>query len=412
MKKLIYILFFICSYVYAKAYTIETVPNPKTSYSDAFVSNPDGLLSAQSVDNINRKAADLKNQVEVELAVVAINGMDGDYIENFANQLFNYWGIGGKDNSQGVLILLDVDSRDVRIEVGDGCEGLLPDVVCNDIIQETMIPYLADNQYSEGLVAGVDEIYDLLTTDEAKTELLIGYRRQEPSLLYYLSLYLMLGFIVLLGLDIIIAVILFRKSNLPNNQRYEQAKRYYHVFVFLGMLFVFPVALLVRWYRRQGLKSIRYAPMKCKKCGHQMHVLTEAQEDMFLQMSQIAEERVGSVDYDVWECPECKNHEVLPYYSSTTTYTRCPHCGAQTYNLQSDRIIAEPTQFRNGRGLRQYVCANCGHHLDQSYVIPKIIMVSGGSSRGGFGSSGSGGGFSGGSWGGGHSSGGGATGHF
>ncbi len=412
------LLILLLSSVCISAHTVQSVPNPKNEMSDAFVSNPDDILSQSAVEYINRKAFDLRSEVDVELAVVAINGMDGDYIEHFANQLFNYWGIGGKDKSQGVLILLDIDSRDVRIEVGDGCEGLLPDIECNSIIQYDMIPYLSDDNYSDGIVAGVDEIYNTLTTDEAKAELLLDYKRKSMPLSYYILVYLMLCFVALFGLDIAVAFILLRKSDKPNNLRYEEAKRYYNIFVFLGMAFVFPVAFFVRWYRRKGLKYLRYAPMKCKKCGHEMHLLNEAQEDLFLQMSQIAEERVGSVDYDVWECSECKNHEILPYYSTSTTYTSCPQCGAKTYDIQSDRIIAEATQFRNGRGLRTYVCANCGHHLEKSYVIPKIIVLSGGSGSGSGGSFGGGSGsfgggsFSGGSWGGGHSSGGGATGRF
>ena len=408
--KLIYLLLWLCVSAGSYAYTVESVPNPKSAVEDGFVSNPDAILSESAVAEINDKAAMLRSIVDVEMAVVAINGLDGDYIENFANQLYNYWGIGDSDRSQGILVLLDLDSRAVRIEVGDGCEGLLPDVVCEDIIQEIMIPYFADGDYNSGMRAGVNEIVETLTTDEAKAELLLGYHRQSPTFGYYLLIYLLLCFIGLLVADAVAAHALYSKRNEPNNVRYEDAKRYVDIFVFLTMLFVFPVGFFTYWFKRKALPQLRYAPMKCKKCGHEMHVLTEQQEDMFLELSQLAEERVGSVDYDVWECSDCKNHEILAYEGENTLYKRCPHCGAKTYSLETDRILTMATQYRSGRGLRVYSCANCGHHLEQSYTIPKIIVISGGT--GGSGGSSSGGGFSGGSWGGGHSSGGGATGRF
>ena len=80
-----------------------------------------------------------------------------------------------------------------------------------------------------------------------------------------------------------------------------------------------------------------------------------------------------------------------------TKYKVCPQCGAKTYSLVSDRIIAPATSLASGRGEKVHECANCHCRKVIPYIIPIIIVSRGGGSRGGFSGGGSfGGGFSGG----------------
>ena len=140
-----------------------------------------------------------------------------------------------------------------------------------------------------------------------------------------------------------------------------------------------------------------------------MQLLNEQEEDRLLSASQQTEEKIHSIDYDVWECKSCLNHIILPYESMNTKYQTCPYCHTHSYGLYSDVVRVQATQFHPGKREKTYLCKHCGKTDVSTYTIPQLpIVVSSGGNRGGFG----GGGFSGGSWGGGGFSGGGAGGNF
>ena len=95
MKKLLLIVFcFFAGYTYAAEYTVETIPNPITTDAHAFVSNPDGILKMETVQQINILLDSLRAQTGAEVAVVAVNSIgQADHVV-FANELFKLWGIG------------------------------------------------------------------------------------------------------------------------------------------------------------------------------------------------------------------------------------------------------------------------------------------------------------------------------
>ena len=131
LQKFIYIAIFCCLMPRAWAYEPENVPMPAAG---SLVSNPDGILSETAVEQINSTCLSLYRQTDVELAVVAIEDMNGYDAANFAQRLFMHWGIGDKQRNTGVLNLLATDSRDIRIHTGGGVEGLRPYATCDQIL--------------------------------------------------------------------------------------------------------------------------------------------------------------------------------------------------------------------------------------------------------------------------------------
>ena len=142
-----------------------------------------------------------------------------------------------------------------------------------------------------------------------------------------------------------------------------------------------------------------------------MRLLSEEEEDRWLSPLQQAEESVHSADYDVWLCPSCMNHIIMPFESSATSrYSRCPNCGGRTYTMTSDIVVRPPSSLREGQGLRTWQCKHCAYREQKTYAIaktPDVIVLPGGG-RGGSSSFGGGAG----SFGGGISFGGGAGGKF
>ncbi len=102
----------------------------------------------------------------VELAVVTIPSLDGAPIEDYAVRLFQQWGIGKKDVDNGVLMVLAVQDRDVRIEVGYGMETYLTDGQVGRILDTQVLPELGQNNYALGILKGMKAVAETIKTSD------------------------------------------------------------------------------------------------------------------------------------------------------------------------------------------------------------------------------------------------------
>jgi len=116
------------------------------------------VLDPASADSIESLAVELQEKTGSELAVVTTPDLGGEEIEAVATDLFSRWGIGRKGENDGVLILLAVQERRVRIEPGYGLEGVLPDGRCGGIIRRVMGPDLSANRFGTGLLRGAQAV--------------------------------------------------------------------------------------------------------------------------------------------------------------------------------------------------------------------------------------------------------------
>jgi uncharacterized protein len=98
----------------------------------------------------------VQRETGAEIAVVTVESM-APYptIEDFGIALAEEWGVGPEDTDAGVILMVAVEEREVRIEVGYGLEGAIPDGRAGAILDDFVIPYLAQNNYGEGLRNGV-----------------------------------------------------------------------------------------------------------------------------------------------------------------------------------------------------------------------------------------------------------------
>jgi len=124
----------------------------------AFVSDYAGVLDATQVSALENKLSQFNATTSSEIAVVIIESLEGDTIENFANKLFADWGIGKEKKDNGVLLLIATDDRRMRIETGYGLEGALPDATTNQIITKTLKPAFLNNDYYGGVDKATDDI--------------------------------------------------------------------------------------------------------------------------------------------------------------------------------------------------------------------------------------------------------------
>lgn len=399
-KALYIILFCIASHCATAAiYTPQSVPNPKTNCASCWVSNPDTILSDAAEATINAKIAHIESLNGVEIAVVAINSI-GYYDEyTFAYELFNLWHIGKTDSNNGVLILFVGDIRAVKIETGVGVEGVLPDAFCNRLLDETMFPYFKRGDYDGGMIAGIDAMAERLTSDDVMAELLLNANSPRASIVNGIANYLIIGLLLFIAVAWASYGSL-RRMHGENNAQYRQMSALLGPIIFCAILFPLPIAFMAGWLQHKR-RAIRRKPMPCPHCGATMRLLSEKEEDRFLESGQIAEENVKSVDYDVWYCDKCQHTHILPYPSSTTRYKICPQCGARTYKLDRDVVIVAATTAHEGSGQKIFKCKHCHFEKSIAYTIPRqqtnVVIAGGGGRSGGFGGGGSfGGGFSGG----------------
>jgi uncharacterized protein len=130
---------------------------------------PQGYVSdfANIVDPFDRDILESRLQVladenGAEVAVVTIVSLDGDTIEDYAVRLFENWGIGQAGADNGVLFITALAERMVRIEVGYGLEPVITDGRAGRILDNEVLPYFRDGDYSAGILAGAAAIEDLI----------------------------------------------------------------------------------------------------------------------------------------------------------------------------------------------------------------------------------------------------------
>ena len=171
MKRFFILLLLVFFYTAADArpYSVEEIPNVQLSNRYKFTSNPDGILSQAAVARIDSICYDLRHRGIAQTAVVAVAEIDSDDVFEFAYELFSSWGVGSKSNS-GIGILLVEEAREIRFVTGYGVEGALPDAICKRIQMQYMLPHFRNGDYSEGMVAGVEAVREVLINGDLPPE--------------------------------------------------------------------------------------------------------------------------------------------------------------------------------------------------------------------------------------------------
>lgn len=389
----------------AKEYRVQDVPNVQVADARQYVTDPDNVLGEEAQATINLLLAQLRDSNSVEAVVVVLPSIGNEDIDNFATELFMDWGVGKAANDNGLMFLAVMDQRQIVIRTGYGIEGVLPDVLCSRIIRQYITPAFRAGEYGRGMIEAVQQALYIIMTPEASAELLAEEQGSplfaeidKQALLNILYGYLILGAII----SLLVTIRLNRTIRNLKDQPYECYKEIENAHALTLILAIFfPIWGAVNLtYSNRTKRRMREQPRKCDECGTMMHRLSETEDNYFLTPQENAEEFIGSVDYDVWMCDNCRNTEIFRFENKYTKYQECPHCHAKTYSLKHDHIVHPPTSLVAGRGEKVYVCSYCKTRKVIPYVIP-IVVASSGSGGGSMGGGNFGGGFGGGMTGGG-----------
>jgi len=123
-------------------------------------------LSAPERSALEAKLAAFESSTGAQLAVLVVPSTQPEPIEAYALRVADAWKIGRKGNDNGVLFVVAKDDRRMRLEVGYGLEGAIPDAIARRIIAEDVAPKFRENRYAAGIEAGVDRIVGIVSKGE------------------------------------------------------------------------------------------------------------------------------------------------------------------------------------------------------------------------------------------------------
>jgi hypothetical protein len=152
--------------------------------------------------------------------------------------------------------------------------------------------------------------------------------------------------------------------------------------LFMTVMFGIMIALIVQnllkfyypFYIEKRLKVLRYQPRISPKTGKPMKLLSEEEEDAYLDEGMQAEENVFSIDYDVWKDEET-GYIKIEKYSGHLHAIQCPECNYQTFKVVKEEIIKAPSASEEGELLKHYQCSYCGYKAKKTVILKQSTKV-------------------------------------
>lgn len=148
---------FCLSFIFGLQAELKPIPNLQTRVTDTT-----GVLGAQEIASIEQSLKQLEQEKGAQVAVLLVGTTSPEAIEDYSLRVVEKWKLGRKGRDDGVLLLIAMDDRKMRIEVGYGLEGAIPDISAGRIINEFITPEFRKQNYTTGILSGVDKIASLL----------------------------------------------------------------------------------------------------------------------------------------------------------------------------------------------------------------------------------------------------------
>ncbi|MSO13400.1 TPM domain-containing protein [Rickettsiales endosymbiont of Trichoplax sp. H2] len=128
------------------------------------------VISPATKDQLTEILTNIENTTTDQIVIVTLPTLDGHSIEDYGYKLARHWGIGQKDKDNGAIIIVDVNERSIRIEVGYGLEAKLTDAVTSEIIRNQIAPSLKKGNYNQGLLNAVNKVKEILSKGDVKNK--------------------------------------------------------------------------------------------------------------------------------------------------------------------------------------------------------------------------------------------------
>jgi uncharacterized protein len=294
-----------------------------------------GSISPETRQEIDRLGDRIHAANGAELVVVVIDSTGGEPSRDFAIRLFNHWGLDESARGKGLLLFAALGDRSAELVLG----------------RDLDTP--ANNQASEAIMQG--EMVPRFRAGDPGGALLEGARASSR---------------LILALDVAplpaeTATQLPPRAAVPTQpQSVERTQKQPAPGGLVGIVLAALAGL-----GATGAYFLGRAP-RCKQCRIAMHLLEEQQDDAHLTPAERTEERIGSIDHQIWMCQQCGEMRKRAR-SRFSSYSRCSSC--QTKAVQStSSVIESPTYSSSGTRRVDTSCAHCGHQASYTQTIPRL----------------------------------------
>ena len=194
MLKKVFLIFLLN--IFAFSGLVFAIPNPT-----GFVNDFEGIIENKS--ELEQKLSNFEKETSIEIVVLTTPDFEETYIEDYAVQVFEKWGVGKEGQDNGVLLIVSKQQKQSRIEVGYGLEGVLTDSLTGRIQDSAMIPSFQQDNFSQGINEGVDAIISVLEGEEF-VETTVAEDEEAGFCVFGLIL---LGFLILIANPFVAAAI-------------------------------------------------------------------------------------------------------------------------------------------------------------------------------------------------------------
>ena len=162
-----------------------------------FFTDQTGVVPKDVAATIEQRLRDLQKASSNQVLVVVSDRLPDGYasLEEYTNRTAEAWRVGDKSRDNGAVLFVFVGDRKVRIEVGYGLEGSLPDALASRIINDEIAPRFREGKYGEGLLAGVDAII-LATRGEYQPTSSVDSPASTPLIVLAVLFFLFVGVIL------------------------------------------------------------------------------------------------------------------------------------------------------------------------------------------------------------------------
>src|SRR6266436_3604210 len=145
-----------------------TAEDIKKIHPTGYVSDLAGVISPETRTRLEALCTELEQKTGAQMAIVTVQALEGESVENYAVDLFKQLGVGSKKENRGVLLLVAPNERKYRIEVGYGLEPVINDARAGDA-GRAMVPYLRQRDYAKAAEVGAWQLAKYIADDAGVT---------------------------------------------------------------------------------------------------------------------------------------------------------------------------------------------------------------------------------------------------
>jgi uncharacterized protein len=133
-----------------------------------YVTDLAGAIAVDTKARLEALCTELQQKTGAQMAIVTVHSFEGESLENYTVDLYKQLGVGSKQDSRGVLLLVSPDQRKYRIEVGYGLEPVINDARAGDA-GRAMVPFLRQGDYSKAIETGAWQLAKYIADDRGVT---------------------------------------------------------------------------------------------------------------------------------------------------------------------------------------------------------------------------------------------------